>query len=441
VTRTTGNIFKDFQLPRGNRHVRLFISINDDYCKNYEFYLSLRSIYGADNKSQQGKSLPGQQHKLHFLYQLEEEIMSTLITKWQKAAKGSRSVLKGLLLAIAVAMAARLLHKLIPGPMFNKAISDVLIAVLLGLFIRNAVGVSKSCEPGVKFALDHVLRLGIILLGLRLSVQDVAATGGAAIILVFTCIAVALSTAYIVGRLFHIPPRLTALIGVGTSICGNTAIVATAPAIGAKEEEVSFAVAVITLFGLIAVIIYPIIGHAIGLSNIAFGLWAGTAVNDTSQVVAVGAAHSQAALNVATIVKLMRNTIMAPLIIVVGLLLKNKATPEGSLPSTLPRGGILIPWFVIGFITMSAIRTSGISAGILPQDVTRPGTLSMAASILRAFDEVAKFAILTALAGVGLGTQLPVVLKIGLKPFALGLCVSVVLSIASLSMIMIFRMG
>ena len=117
------------------------------------------------------------------------------------------------------------------------AISDVLIAVLLGLLIRNAAGVSASCEAGIKFALEHVLRLGIILLGLRLSLQDVAATGGAAMLLVFTCIAVALLTAYLIGRLFKIPPRLTTLIGVGTSICGNTAIVATGPAIGADDDR------------------------------------------------------------------------------------------------------------------------------------------------------------------------------------------------------------
>ena len=162
---------------------------------------------------------------------------------------------------------------------------------------------------------NDVLRFGIILLGLRLSLQDVVATGLKALILVSICITVALILAYYAGRLFKVPPRLAALIGVGTAICGNTAIVATAPVLDANEEEVSFAVATITLFGLLAVLIYPIIGHALGLSDRFFGLWAGTAVNDTSQVVAVGAIFSEAALNVATIVKLTRNTLMAPLIV------------------------------------------------------------------------------------------------------------------------------
>ena len=367
--------------------------------------------------------------------------MNGLITRWNKMTEDAASVRNGLLLAAAVAVAARVMHQLIPGPLWNKAVSDVICAILLGLVIRNGAGIPAGCEPGVKFAVVRVLRFGIILLGLRLSLQDVAATGGAAVLLVFACIATALSAAYLIGRLFKIPPRLTALIGVGTSICGNTAIIATAPAIGAREEEVGFAVAVITLFGLIAVLLYPVIGQAMGLSDTAFGLWAGTAVNDTSQVVAVGAAHSQTALNVATIVKLMRNTVMAPLIILIGLLLNRRTAAEGSVPSTIPRGGILIPWFVIGFLTMSLLRTAGISTGILPQNVHQPGHLQTAAFALTVLDETAKFAILTALAGVGLGTRLSVILKIGLKPFTLGLCVSVVLSIASLSLITLFALG
>lgn len=121
----------------------------------------------------------------------------------------------------------------------------------------------------------------------------------------------------------------------------------------------------------------------------------------------------------------------------------NKAVAEREITaeSDIVRGGILVVRFAIGFLTMSLIRTSGITAGILPQDITSSGTLQMGASVLKAFDAIAKFAILTALAGVGLGTRLDVVLKIGLKPFTLGLCVSVVLSIASLGLILLFGMG
>lgn len=132
---------------------------------------------------------------------------------------------------------------------------------------------------------------------------------------------------------------------------------------------------------------------------------------------------------------------MSSLIILVGLLLRNRASSDDSPQSVIPRGGILIPWFVVGFLTMSLIRTTGISAGVLPRNVDMPGALQMAASALNTFDTIAKFAILTALAGVGLGTRLQIVLKIGMKPFTLGLCVSVMLSVASLVLIILFRMG
>ena len=365
--------------------------------------------------------------------------MAAVAAEWRKIAKELGPARQGLILAACVAVTARALHVLIPGPTLNKSISEIVIAVLLGLCLRNTLGVPAASEPGIKFALQRVLRLGIILLGLRLSVQDVAATGVAALALVVACIAIALTVAHAAGRLFRIPPRLAALIGVGTAICGNSAIVATAPVIGAEEDEVSFAVAVITLFGLLAVILYPVVGQFLGLSEGAFGLWAGTAVNDTSQVVAVGAAHSPGALNVATIVKLTRNTLMAPVIVLIGLLFRRKTT-LGESRVAVP-GGSLIPLFVAGFLAMSIVRSLGIAAGVLPQNVSRPGDLQTAAAVLGYVDDAAKFAILTALAGVGLGTRIWSVLRIGLKPFTVGLCVAAVLSMVSLSLIVLARMG
>ena len=205
-----------------------------------------------------------------------------------------------------------------------------------------------------------------------------AATGLTALILVTICITVALAAGLFCRSPFHVPPRLAALIGVGTAICGNTAIIATAPVLEANEEEMSFAVATITLFGLLAVLVYPLIGHLIGLSDRSFGLWAGTAVNDTSQVVAVGAIFSEAALNVATIVKLTRNTLMAPLIVLFGLIyprgLHRTMSAKAAAAARLDWSK-LIPGFVIGFLLMSLLRTVGVALGVLPQDIANPGNL------------------------------------------------------------------
>jgi len=370
-------------------------------------------------------------------------MFNSFIMFWQDLVKEFKLGWVGLNLVLGVAIASRFIHGLISNPTLNKSISEILIAVLLGLYLRNWIGLGERTKAGIKFSIQRVLRFGIILLGLRLSLQDVVATGAKALVLVTICITVALILAYFAGRLFKVPPRLAALIGVGTAICGNTAILATAPVLDANEEEVSFAVATITLFGLLAVLTYPIIGHLLGLSDRFFGLWAGTAVNDTSQVVAVGAIFSGAALNVATIVKLTRNTLMAPLIVLVGLVSRatNKKLSASAATATRLDWGKLIPGFVIGFLVMSLIRTLGVAFGFLPQNVSNPGNLQLAANVLNALDEVSKFAILMALAAVGLNTDLSSLKRIGVKPLIIGTCVAAVIAILSLSLILFTPLG
>jgi uncharacterized integral membrane protein (TIGR00698 family) len=275
------------------------------------------------------------------------------------------------------------------------------------------------------------------LLGLRLSLQDVAATGSTAIVLILVCIAFALGVAFLVGRALNIPRRLTALIGIGTAICGNSAIIATAPLIEAKEEEVSFAVAMITLFGLIAVIVYPMIGHAFAFTDSVFGLWTGVAVNDTSQVVATATAYSSRALNIATVVKLTRNVLLGPVMIMMGVLYARATHHTAKKISMRP----VIPWFVIAFIVMSIVRTLGIAAGIFPQSVDAPGNLATSAMWLKFADDVSKFAILCALAGIGLSTNLASLRRVGWRPFALALSVALALAVTSLLLILITGLG
>lgn len=347
----------------------------------------------------------------------------------------------GLLLVLALAWFSRFLHGFIRQPVLSKSISEILIAVLLGLLVGNLVRLNESLRAGARFALQRLLRLGIILLGLRLSLQDVAATGLTAFALVLLCISAALGMAWLAGRVFHVPPKLAALIGVGTAICGNTAIVATAPVLEADEEEMGFAVATITLFGLLAVIFYPLIGHALGLSERAFGLWAGTAVNDTSQVVAVSAMYGPLSLDVATIVKLTRNTLMAPLILLFGWLstrILNRPINDSSIRISWRK---LIPGFVLGFLAMALVRTLGVAAGVLPQNVSQPGELQIAAHLLQTADELSKFLILMALTGVGLNTSLASLRRLGLKPLLVGTSVALLLAALSLALILYSPLG
>lgn len=364
-----------------------------------------------------------------------------IVSEWRKIGREIRPALPGLYLVIAVAVVARYLHEIIPNASMARAVSEVFIAVFLGLHIRNALRFSTRFDAGVKFALQRVLRLSIILLGLRLSLQDVVATGLSALLLILMCMTVALTLAYFAGRLLKIPPRLAALIGVGTAICGNTAIVAVAPVIEAKEEDVSFAVATITFFGTLAVVVYPVIGFFLGMNDRTFGLWAGTAVNDTSQVVAAGAAFSDAARDIATVVKLTRNTLMAPLIVLIGMVYARSQNGKRSGATIKFSFGKVVPWFVLGFLGMTLIRTSGVALGVLPQDVAHPGALTGAAGALKLIDEIAKFAVLMALSAIGLGTDVEAVRQTGVKPFALGLSVASVLALFSLGTILVTGLG
>lgn len=320
----------------------------------------------------------------------------------------------GLGLVLAVAFVARLISRFLP-----PAVNEVLVAVLLGLLVANLVPLPGTVSPGLKFAVQRILRLGIILLGARLSLIDVAAIGAGALGLIAVCMMVAFGFATLVGRSMRLSPRLALLIGVGTAVCGNSAIVATAPVVQADERDVSFAVATITLFGTLAVFLYPLIGHALALSDPVYGIWSGVAVNDTSQVVAAGAAYSPAARDVATVVKLVRNTLMAPLILLIAWWWSRSAE---ATPREAAKHGALraFPIFVLGFLGMALLRTAGI--------IHSPAAL--------AIDEVARVCILLALAGVGLSTSLSQMRQTGLRPFYLGLATATLLAALSLSLIL-----
>jgi len=334
---------------------------------------------------------------------------SSSLLPWVRAAA------PGLAAAAAVAAVARLTAQWLPF-----GLSEILIAIWLGLVLASAGWLPASTSRGLRFSQQRILRLGIILLGARLSLLDVATIGVGALGLVVVCMATVLGFVLVVGRLARLPRRLVLLIGVGTAVCGNSAIIATAPVLQADEREVSFAVATITLFGTLAVFLYPLVGGALHLSDATFGVWSGVAVNDTSQVVAASAAYSPAARDVATIVKLVRNTLMAPLILLIAFWWNR--TAAGKVEGGTARQGALkaFPLFVLGFLAMALLRTVGI--------------IDPAGALL--IDEGAKGCILIALAGVGLSTRLGLLWSVGPAPFCLGLGAGTLLAALSLLAIM-----
>ena len=323
-------------------------------------------------------------------------------------------LIPGLLLTLVLAIPSVWLHQL------YSPLSAVAIAMVLGLFIRNSFGLAGVFSQGVSFAVKRLLRLAIILLGVRLSFLEVVKIGGASLVIVLSCVTLAILLVRYISDLIKLPPRLGTLIGVGTSICGNSAIVATAPVIKAEDEEVAFAVATITLFGVMAVLFYPVAGHLLHMTDTTFGTWAGTAINDTSQVVTAGFIYSDAAGKVATVVKLTRNLFMAPVIVIMGLLYNRDQT--GNSRQTGINLKKAFPLFVLGFVAMAILRT----AGVFP------------AELVQLLKTISGFLIVMCIAAVGLNTSFGAMKKVGLKPFYMGLVASVIMGGVSFALIKLF---
>ena len=326
----------------------------------------------------------------------------------------------GFLLILAIALPARLIQSQITVN-GKEVVSAVAIAILLGIVVRNLVGLPEVCKPGSKFVVKRVLRVAIALMGAQLSVAQVLQTGRASILVVATCIVSAILVVRFLSRWMGMSDRLGTLLGVGTSICGVTAIVATAPAIDAHEEETSLAVTTITVFGLLAILIYPVIGRFLGLSDTFFGTWAGTSVNDTSQVVATGLIYSRDAGEIATVVKLTRNLFMAPVIIGFSWFYSRRRDAGGE--ETNGGTGIkphhAVPLFLLGFLGMAVLN----SLGAFPPPFRH------------LIQTTSQFLLVCSLAGVGLDTDIRAMKRIGLRPFYAGLCAALFMAVVSFGLI------
>ncbi len=335
------------------------------------------------------------------------------------SSRAAVTLLPGLAATVVVALAARLASRVLPA-----LFGEVVLAVVLGVFTANLLALPARTGPGIRFSVQRLLRLGIVLLGARLSLVDVAEIGLSALGVVALCMLGAFSCAVLVGRALSLPPRLAVLIGVGTAVCGNSAIIATAPVIAAEEREVGYAVATITLFGTLAMFVYPLLGHALALPDAVFGFWTGVAVNDTSQVVAASAAYSARARDVATVVKLVRNTLMAPLILVIAWWASRRDAiiAGGTIRKSMVKA---LPIFVLGFLAMALGRTVGL---------IDPATALLC-------DQAARLCILVALAGVGLSTSLAEIRSIGTRACYLGFGIAALLAVLSLVLILALGVG
>jgi uncharacterized integral membrane protein (TIGR00698 family) len=347
-------------------------------------------------------------------------------------------VAPGVLMAFALAYLGYLLSAVFGRMLhFDKGspISPIMLAVVFGLIVRNTVGVPKAYEPGLRLCLKTVLRAGIVLLGLGLGVQAVAQTGLIGIPIIICCIATALIAVTFINRALGLPKRLGTLIAVGTSICGVSAIVATAPVIEAEDDETSYAVACITIFGLVALFTYPLFAHWMFTSDRQVGTFLGTAIHDTSQVAGAGLAYAQAfhadvAMKTAVVVKLVRNVSMGLLIPLMALLYRRSAG-EGGRRVKQPWHQV-VPLFVFGFVGMACLRSIG--------DINTArafGVLDRSAwhRVINDAAWLAPWLLATAMGAVGLGTGLAKLRGIGWKPFSVGLAAALMVCGVSLTLV------
>ncbi len=318
----------------------------------------------------------------------------------------------------------------------SSPVSPILVAILVGLLIRNTIGLPAVYELGLQLCLKRILRIGVALLGIRLSLASAGSIGLSALPIILVCIATALLLVDWAGRMFGLPRRLALLIGVGTAICGNTAIVATGPVIQASEDEMSYAVGTITVFGLLALISYPFVAHGLFAGEpLQAGLFLGTAIHDTAQVAGAGLLYAQQfnapeVLDTATVTKLVRNLFMVAVIPLLAVL--NQRGSEG--PASAKRPGVmeLVPLFVFGFIAMAALRTVG-DLGQAPfGGLIEPETWQ---SIIRETGTLSAWCLTVAMASVGLGTHLRRLRGLGLRPLAVGLVAALVVGAVSATLL------
>jgi len=327
----------------------------------------------------------------------------------------------------------------------SSPVSGVPVAIVLGLLLRNTLPLPAALTPGLKFATTTILRAGIVLVGIRLSLFDVVKLGIAGLPVVLAAIGTGLVFVTWFNKKLGLPPRLGTLIAAGTSICGVTAIVSVAPAIEADEREVAYAVANVVAFGLFGMLVYPYLAHAVLGSSETIGLFLGTAVHDTSQVVGAALTYKQVygddvVLRVATVTKLTRNIFLAAVIPLLTWLHVRAAPVEIGGVKKKTSWQALVPGFVIGFVLMAVIRTigdatlasNGSAYGIWNADAWKSLTTQLG-------DYWASRILLgTAMAAVGLNTSFKVFKGVGLKPFAVGFAGAVVVGAVGMTMAVIF---
>lgn len=325
----------------------------------------------------------------------------------------------GVILSVGVAVFACWIESLMPIHLIGAAVIAMFIGMLINHFLKN----TNIFSTGLKFTSKKILKFAIILLGLSLNITTILNVGKMSLTVMIFTLLTCFGGGFFIGKALGLNWKLSNLISAGTGICGGSAIAAIAPTIDADDSDVAYAMSATFLFDMAMIVLFPIMGTALGMTDQAFGIWAGTAVNDTSSVVATGYAFSESAGDFATMVKLTRTLAIIPTVIVfafVQLNIKRKETLDnnhnGSELKTKFSITKIFPWFILGFLAMSVVAS----------------VFSIPAEIVSGTKTISKFLMVCALAAIGLNTSFSSMKKAGVRPMIHGFIISALVVIVAL---------
>ncbi len=331
--------------------------------------------------------------------------------------------LPGILLCLVIAVPSYILGLWLPiigGPVFG-----ILVGMVITLFYKN----KTKTQSGITYTSKKILQYAVILLGFGMNLSSIAKTGAQSLPIIVSTIAISLIVSFLLCKAVKIQPKIATLIGVGSSICGGSAVAATAPVIGANDEEIAQSISVIFLFNIIAALIFPTLGSVLGLSNEGFGLFAGTAINDTSSVTAAATAwdgiHGSSTLDTATVVKLTRTLAIIPITLVLALVRTKKEKSSSETKVSIKK---IFPFFILYFVLASVITT--VFLALFPAGQIHDG----GQAVFGFLKNLSKFFIVMAMSAIGLNTDIVKLVKSGGKPIFLGLCCWISIIAASLIM-------
>ena len=328
-------------------------------------------------------------------------------------------LIPGVLLSVAIAAVAWFLESLLPIHVIGAAVIAMFIGMILNYFLRN----TKIFATGIKFTSKRILKLAIILLGLSLNITTILNVGRMSLTVMVFTLATCFGGGYFIGKALGLNWKLSNLISAGTGICGGSAIAAISSTIEADDNDVAYAMSATFIFDMTMIILFPIMGRALGMDDQAFGIWAGTAVNDTSSVVATGYAFSEGAGDFATMVKLTRTLAIIPTVIVFALIqlrIKRKEAMANSLDGSELKANFklskIFPWFILGFLALSLV------ASIFP----------IPTAVVSGTKSVSKFLMVCALAAIGLNTSFAKMKNAGIRPMLHGFIISALVVVVAL---------